>query len=156
MPGWDQYYQPIILAASPAADLLVVNGRIYTQNPEQAWVEAIAIRDGKIEAVGSTEQLQSRREDKTQLIDLGGKMAMPGINEAHSHPVWGGLKHLFQCNFPFTVTPDVLANTLKACVARNETLWIQEANGTVISSRLTKLLRRAHGWMPSLATRLLC
>lgn len=116
---------PIILAASPAADLLVVNGRIYTQNPEQAWVEAIAIRDGKIEAVGSTEQLQSRREDKTQLIDLGGKMAMPGINEAHSHPVWGGLKHLFQCNFPFTVTPDVLANTLKACVARNETLWIQ-------------------------------
>lgn len=116
---------PITWAASPAADLLIVNGRIYTQNPKQTWVEAIAIRDGKIEALGSTEQLQSRRGANTQLLDLGGKMAMPGINEAHSHPVWGGLKHLFQCNFPFTVTPDILADTLKACVARSETLWIQ-------------------------------
>ena len=115
----------LAMAASPAADLLLVNGRIYTQNPDQAWVEAIAIRDGKIEALGSTEELQARQDGKTRLIDLGGKMVMPGINEAHSHPVWGGLKHLFQCNFPFTVTPDVLAETLKACVARSETLWIQ-------------------------------
>ncbi|MCX5463053.1 amidohydrolase [Alcaligenes parafaecalis] len=116
---------PIAFAAPPAADLLIVNGRIYTQSPAHAWVEALAIRDGKIEALGSTEQLQARRGEQTKLIDLGGKMAMPGINEAHSHPVWGGLKHLFQCNFPFTVTPDVLADTLKACVARSETLWIQ-------------------------------
>ena len=115
----------LALAASPAADLLLVNGRIYTQNPNQAWVEAIAIRDGKIAALGNTADLQVARGDHTQVIDLGGKMAMPGINEAHSHPVWGGLKHLFQCNFPFTVSPDVLAETLKACVARSETLWIQ-------------------------------
>lgn len=71
------------------ADTLLFNGHIYTSNPAQPWAEAVAIRAGKIVAVGSTSSLQSLRGANTKAIDLAGRMAMPGIIDTHTHFLQG-------------------------------------------------------------------
>jgi hypothetical protein len=107
------------------ADLLLLDGRVYTLTADQPWVEAIAVRDGKILATGTSEELNSYRGEQTRVIDLDGKMVMPGIIDAHLHPAWGGIKEVFQCNFPFTATPDEIALIISTCVAeQTDSDWV--------------------------------
>ena len=68
--------------------ILFVNGHIYTSNPKQPWAQAAAIRDGRILAVGSNEALQGYRGEKTEVIDLGGRMMLPGMIDDHTHFLW--------------------------------------------------------------------
>jgi len=75
--------------ARPPADLVLVKGHIYTSNPAAPWAEAVAIRQGKILLAGTNAQVEKYRGAGTQLIDLGGRMAMPGIIDTHTHFMWG-------------------------------------------------------------------
>lgn len=110
---------------SAAADLVLHGGKIYTLNPAQPWAEALAVKDGIILATGSSEDIAAYQRDDTQLIDLQGKMVMPGIIDAHLHPVSGGIKDLFECNFPFTASPDEIARAVGECVqAQPDSDWI--------------------------------
>ncbi|MCF7980402.1 MAG: amidohydrolase [Pseudomonadales bacterium] len=112
-------------SAQNAADTLLVNGKIYTVDASQPWVEAVAIKDGKYQYVGDMNGVKQYRGKQTQVIDLQGKMAMPGINDAHVHPEMGGLKMLYECVFPFTAGPDEIALTLEKCVKENpDAEWI--------------------------------
>jgi predicted amidohydrolase YtcJ len=72
-----------------AAETLLINGHIYTSNPHSPWAEAVAIRGDKIVAVGSGNDLAKYQSASTQLIDLRGRMAMPGIIDNHAHFLWG-------------------------------------------------------------------
>lgn len=113
------------------AQLLLTNGRIYTMNPDQPWADAIAVSDGRIVAVGSSGDLAAYAGADTERIDLGGKLVLPGINDGHSHPVWGGVKSLFQCNFPFSATPQDIQDAITTCVAdQPDALWIQGGQWT--------------------------
>lgn len=67
------------------ADIIYKNGKIYTVNEAQAWAQAVAIKDGKILAVGSDEAIASSIGESTKVIDLGGKFMMPGLHDAHVH-----------------------------------------------------------------------
>lgn len=102
--------------AVPSADTLLLNGRVYTVNPEQPWAEAIAVKDGRILFVGSAAEAAAYRGTQTELIDLEGKMAMPGLNDLHVHPVYGFTVQLFECVFPGTATPEVVRQTVAQCV----------------------------------------
>jgi predicted amidohydrolase YtcJ len=73
----------------PPADTLFVNGRIYTSNPSQLWAEALAVRESKIIGVGTNQDLSKYRSDRTRIIDLQGRMAMPGVIDDHTHFLWG-------------------------------------------------------------------
>ena len=73
----------------PPADVVFTNGHVFTSNATQPWVEAVAIRDGKIVDVGTSKNLAKYRGVGTQMIDLGGRMAMPGIIDNHTHFLWG-------------------------------------------------------------------
>ena len=77
--------------ASQPADTLVVNSRVYTVNSTQPWAEAIAIRGGKIAAVGSTTDLEKFRGPSTKVVDAGGRLVLPGFTDAHIHIVEGSL-----------------------------------------------------------------
>lgn len=68
-----------------AADTILANGNFYTVNPEQSRVSAVAIKDGKILALGSADDLKSFQGQTTQVIDLDGDFAMPGFIEGHGH-----------------------------------------------------------------------
>ena len=101
------------------ADTILNNGRIYTLDPEQPWAEALVIVGGKLVYVGAAAGAEAWSGPETRRHDLGGLMVMPGINDAHSHPVQGGVKTLYQCNFPFSASPEEVADALRGCIRRN-------------------------------------
>lgn len=85
------------IAALPAAeeglmaDMALVNGKIFTVDPAQPWAQAVAVRDGRFVAVGKDEEIRKLVGKETQVIDLQGKLALPGFNDAHLHFTNGGL-----------------------------------------------------------------
>ncbi|MBQ4878030.1 amidohydrolase [Pseudoalteromonas luteoviolacea] len=70
--------------------MVFVNGDIYTVNEDKPWAQAVAIKDNKIIFVGTTEQVQQHIGENTQVIDLKGKMMMPGFHDIHMHPLESG------------------------------------------------------------------
>jgi predicted amidohydrolase YtcJ len=68
-----------------AADLLLLNGRIYTLDAARPWAEAVAIRGGRIVVVGSSADLKAAVSAQAKTIDLKGAFVSPGFNDAHVH-----------------------------------------------------------------------
>jgi predicted amidohydrolase YtcJ len=67
------------------ADLVLTNGRVATVDPAKPTAEAIAVRGGRIEAVGTIAEIKAYIGQKTEVIDLGGRLAMPGFIDSHAH-----------------------------------------------------------------------
>src|SRR5262245_193741 len=72
-------------AQAPAADLVLLNGKILTVDASDAIAQAVAIAGGKIVAVGTNAEIRSRVGGSTQLIDLRGRTATPGLIDTHVH-----------------------------------------------------------------------
>ncbi len=68
------------------SDLVLRNGAVYTVDHKRSWAQAVAISGDQIVFVGSNESVQSFIGPKTVIIDLEGKMVLPGFVEAHAHP----------------------------------------------------------------------
>jgi predicted amidohydrolase YtcJ len=78
-------------SAGQTADIIFLNGDVYTQaTPVRA--QALAVRDGRIVAVGSNDEVRKLKGAHTQVIDLGGHFVMPGFNDAHLHLEEAGLE----------------------------------------------------------------
>ena len=79
----------LILIVTPlfAADLIFFGGDILTMDDNQPVVEAVAVVDGRITAIGTKENIIKLRTWRTKIINLQGKTLMPGLIEAHCHPV---------------------------------------------------------------------
>ncbi|MBU4267521.1 MAG: amidohydrolase [Acidobacteria bacterium] len=73
------------------ADLVLYNGKIFTVDTNQPWAMAVAIRDGKFIAVGSDADVKKLAGKNTEMVDLKGRLALPGFNDAHVHFANGGL-----------------------------------------------------------------
>ncbi|MGE5110739.1 MAG: amidohydrolase [Acidobacteriaceae bacterium] len=71
-------------------DLILTGGRIWTENPTEPEVEAIAISGGKIVAAGTPADVDGLRSGRTRIINLQGRRAVPGFNDAHVHFYYGG------------------------------------------------------------------
>ena len=74
-----------VAMSAPAADLVLRNGKILTLDPAQPEVQAIAITSGKIVARGTNAQLAAQITPATRVVDLGGRLATPGLIEGHGH-----------------------------------------------------------------------
>jgi predicted amidohydrolase YtcJ len=72
-------------AMDQMADLVLINGKVYTVDAHNAVVQAVAVIDGKILFAGSSEQVRAYIGNKTQVIDLAGRLVTPGIIEGHGH-----------------------------------------------------------------------
>jgi predicted amidohydrolase YtcJ len=77
-------------SSRPGPDLILSGGRVFTSDDAKPWAEAVAIKGDRIVAVGSTAEIQKLAGKATRTIALGGKVVIPGINDAHVH-VPGGL-----------------------------------------------------------------
>jgi predicted amidohydrolase YtcJ len=73
-----------------AADLVIVNARITTQNEINPQATALAVENGRFVAVGSETDIEKYQEENTQVIDVGGRRLIPGLNDSHGHYVRGG------------------------------------------------------------------
>ncbi len=71
--------------ASLHPTLILHNAKIFTVDEEQPWAEAIAIRDAQILAVGGDEEMLALAGPQTQRRDLGGRLVLPGLCDAHIH-----------------------------------------------------------------------
>lgn len=69
----------------PEADTIFINADAYTVNSKQPTAEAVAVKDGKILAVGTTQELNSYKGKSTNIVDCQGKFLMPGFIEGHGH-----------------------------------------------------------------------
>ena len=87
------FFIPSLEAQSPqsAADSVLLHGRIYTLDTNHPWAEALAIRDGKILAVGSDREIGRLRGTSTQVIDAKGRLVLPGFTDCHTHFMEGSL-----------------------------------------------------------------
>jgi hypothetical protein len=107
-----------VVAYKVVADTVYLNGKIYTVNNEQPWVQAIAIKDGKFLQVGSNEEVSKFTADGTKVIDLRDKFVMPGIIDTHIHPSMFMAKRSF-CALPgtfFDPTEAQILSALEECI----------------------------------------
>ena len=77
-------------AAQPSADLVLVNGKVWTVSEAEPRAEAVACRGNRIAAVGSNDEIRKWIGPATKVIDAGGKLVLPGFNDAHVHFFSGG------------------------------------------------------------------
>lgn len=110
-----------------AADILFVNAAIATLDPGRPEAEAVAVRDGRFTAVGSTAEIRTLATADTKVVDLQGKRVVPGFIDAHCHPVetiW--LKNDWvDARFPETTSVAATLDKLRDRVAQTPAgVWI--------------------------------
>ena len=74
------------------ADTVLTNGYIYTVDSDRSIAKAVAISNGRIVYVGSDEGTADYIGDNTQVVDLDGRMLMPGFQDSHIHPIMAGIE----------------------------------------------------------------
>ena len=117
-------------------DSIVHNAKIAT-NGVPSFVEAIAIKDGKISAVGRSDEILRQRGPATNVIDCGGRTVIPGLNDSHMHPIRGGLNYNMELRWDGVPSLADALRMLKQQAARTPApQWVVwSADGRSSSSR---------------------
>ncbi len=107
------------------ADSVFHNGRVYTVDDNQPWAQALAVKGARLIYVGDDESVKQFVGDATRVVDLQGRMVMPGIHDAHTHLLWAGLQLNYGCQFPSDATlKDVLAMLRECAAEQPEDEWL--------------------------------
>jgi predicted amidohydrolase YtcJ len=101
----------------PPADLLLTGAAVYTMDPARSWAEAVAVRDGRIVFVGTAGDARAWRGPRTRVVELPGRMVLPGFHDAHVHPVSGGVE-LAQCDLNNLPTAGAVLDKVRQCADR--------------------------------------
>lgn len=110
------------------ADLILINGEIYTGDRSAPWVEALACSGGKIIAVGSNKVIHGMKSMHTIEIDLGHRFVMPGFNDAHVDFLRGG-RSLSSVDLRYARSRDEFRGRLASYISsRKSGEWILEGN----------------------------
>ena len=105
------------------ADLLFTGGPVMTMDSARSWASSLAVRGGRIVAVGHDE-VTELRGPRTEVVDLGGRLLLPGFQDAHIHAVMGGVE-LGQCNLAGTTDRAEYERRIRAYAgAHPEREWI--------------------------------
>ncbi|MEW2267920.1 amidohydrolase [Streptomyces sp. NPDC047853] len=79
-----------------AADLVVRNAKVYTADPARPQADAVAIRDGRITAIGDDVDMTPFIGTRTRVVDALGRRIVPGLNDSHLHVIRGGLNYVLE------------------------------------------------------------
>jgi predicted amidohydrolase YtcJ len=88
--GWPQPPAQPANASSHAADMVFVGGRVFLADDANTVAQALAVRDGRVLAVGTDAEVRRLAGPSTEVIDLQGRLVTPGFNDAHIHFGAGG------------------------------------------------------------------
>jgi hypothetical protein len=114
--------------AQMPADLVLLNGKVWTGNDKQPEAEAVACIDNRIVAVGSTGQIRKWVGPKTKVINLQGRRVVPGFNDAHVHFFDGG-RGLASVQLRDARTPTEFRNRIRDFAAKSpKGRWILNGN----------------------------
>ncbi|HEY3105721.1 MAG TPA: amidohydrolase [Gaiellaceae bacterium] len=107
-----------------SADLLLTGGGVYTVDDRRTVSEAVAVRNGRVTAAGSARELAGLAGPATRVVELEGRTVLPGFQDAHLHPLDGGLL-AFLCNLHDTRSADECLAVIAAYAAAHpQRQWI--------------------------------
>lgn len=86
-------------AAAQSADLIVINAKVATLDEKSGIAQALAVRDGRIIALGSNTAVRTFKRPNTRLIDAGGRTVIPGLIDSHMHAVRAALSYSVEVNW---------------------------------------------------------
>jgi len=141
-------------AGGAAPDTLYINGFVYTVDKNDSVREAIAVKDGRISYVGTNAGAKALASPATQVVDLQGRMMMPGLVDGHMHPLQGGTV-LLKCNLNYErLTVPQFQQRIQACLDQSKSKepdqWLEVANwfqqdmlpaGTAVSHETLDVLK---------------
>jgi predicted amidohydrolase YtcJ len=111
-------------STTPVADMVLRNGSIYTVDGMRSWAQAVAIDDGRIVYVGSDEGAEEYAGASTQVVDLRGRMLLPGFQDVHIHPIGGGIEAA-ACDLNGLTTLDQYLEKIRSYATENpDEEWI--------------------------------
>ncbi len=127
---------------SAVADLALRNGAIYTVDGARSWAETIAIDDGRIVYVGNDAGAKDYIGPQTQVVDLKGRMVLPGMQDVHVHPISGGIE-ANGCDLNAATTVEEYVATIKRYAdAHPDEPWIKGGGWSMAAFGPGALARR--------------
>jgi predicted amidohydrolase YtcJ len=120
-------FSALVLAQAPA-DLVLINGKIWTVDGSRPEAEAVAVLGNRIAAVGSTEEIRKWIGANTKVMDLQGKRVTPGFNDSHVHFLDGGMG-LASVQLRYARTPEEFRDRIRDFAAKQpKGRWILNGN----------------------------
>ncbi|MBN8821824.1 MULTISPECIES: amidohydrolase family protein [unclassified Spirosoma] len=121
-------------AVAQQPDLILTNGQIFTSDTSQLYVEALAIKSGRITAIGRTVDIEKLATRQTKRLDLGGMLVVPGFNDAHNH-LPGGLKATKIASAGMDPSWEAVLDSIRKAVRQTpEGQWIEGTIGPSIAN----------------------
>lgn len=112
------------------ADLIIENATIVTLDPTMPRAESIAIAGDRIVGVGTRRDLEALRGPSTRIVDAGGRTVIPGLNDAHTHFIRGGLTYSQELRWDGVPSLALALSMLKEQAARTPAPhWVQVMGG---------------------------
>jgi predicted amidohydrolase YtcJ len=105
------------------ADLCIVGAPVYTADPARPWADAVAVRAGRVAAVGPEAEVAGLRGPATRVLRLHGGLVMPGFQDAHVHTAAGGLE-LSQCDLHGVEPEGYAAAVARYAADRADAPWV--------------------------------
>ncbi len=102
--------------ARPREDIIFRGAAIYTMDAKRPWATALGISRGRIIYVGDDKKVAHYRSRNTPVIDMGGRMILPGFHDGHAHPMSGAIR-LLRCSFAAARSASRLSAAVRACAA---------------------------------------
>jgi predicted amidohydrolase YtcJ len=119
-----------VAASAQPADTLLVNGKILTVDRAFSTREALAIRDGRIVALGGNPEIRRLAGPLTRVIDLEGRTAIPGLIDSHLHAIRAALSFATEVNWiGATTITEAVARIHEAAQTKNRGSWLIVAGG---------------------------
>lgn len=119
---------PISADGQGQADLILIHGKVWTENPQQPQVEAVAIFGNRVTAIGTSDMVLKLAGPKTKVVELNGRRVVPGFNDAHVHFYMGG-DGLTSVQLHEVSGPDEFRKTIADFVrGRHKGEWILNGN----------------------------
>jgi predicted amidohydrolase YtcJ len=117
-------------ARAQPADTVLVNGRIVTLNADSSIAEAIAVRDGRVGATGTSAQIRDLLGPRTRIIDLGGRTVIPGLIDSHIHAIRAGVHYANEVSWiGATTIAEALERIRAAAIYARPGAWLIVAGG---------------------------
>ncbi len=117
-------------AAAQSPDTTLVNGKIITLDEHSTVTEALAVRDGKVVAVGHSAEVRALAGPMTRIVDLGGRTVIPGLVDSHMHAIRAALFYATEVNWIGTRSiPEAMGRIASAARSAPPGQWIIVAGG---------------------------
>jgi predicted amidohydrolase YtcJ len=127
--------------APAPADMVLLNGSVYTLDPRQPWAQAVAVSLGKIVYVGTTLEARAYAGPQTRVIDLKQATLLPGIIDSHIHPAQGEFYIRRACDVHSTSLDELYSKIKRCAVSAPAGEWVVAFGWTAMPGEPVALAR---------------